>query len=229
MKRTTFVALAAFVTLAAFAPRPAHALGPLDVLASGAAPREARLDTGIQNGFVAWLAYGQRLPPLLLDRPLAFEVRFGGPYASPDFGDSGLEAGVQMDVWGAGRWRLRDQLDLGERTTSNPVFDGLTLLVRDTLSFGWQGRGGGFGVDLGWQQGLATHIHHSNWYQGEIYPCAKDGWIAFPSGRLDIGFYGGFAIGERVYLAARLGYDRDRTGHADLLPLVGVLTGAFRF
>src|SRR5207237_723175 len=115
------------------------------------------------------------------------------------------EGSLQLDAWGHGKWRLRDQLDLGERTTSNPVFDGFELLVRDTLSFGWQGRGGGFGVDLGWEQGLATHIHHSNWYQTEVYPGAKDGWIAFPSGRLHVGLYGGVALGERVYLAARLG------------------------
>jgi hypothetical protein len=232
-KRAPGAALAAFVafvaTLVAGAPRPAHALGPLDVVVEDASPREARVDTGLQNGFVVWAGYGQRLPRLLLDRPLAFEVRFGMPYARPDFGDSALEGGLQIDVWGHGRWRLRDQLDVGERTTSNPVFDAFELLVRDTLSFGWQARGGGFGVDLGWEQGLATHLHQSNFYQGEIYPDAKDGWIAFPSGRLHVGLYGGFAIGGRIFLAARLGYDRDRTGRGDLVPLAGTLTGAYRF
>jgi hypothetical protein len=212
--------------------RPAHAVGPLDVLVESpeAAPREARLDTGVADGVIAWLAYGQRLPTWIAwGRPLAFEVRFGMPLVSPDLGDSGLEASLQIDAWGHGRWRLRDQLDLGERTTENPVFRGVALLLRDTVSFGWQSPRGGFGVDLGWEQGLATHLHQSDWYQGDIYPGAKDGWLAFPMGRLRTGLYGGVAVGARVFVAARLGLDLDRTGRSSYLPLEAVLTGAFRF
>ncbi len=223
------IVLSALVLVAASAGS-AHALGPLDVLV-GQATREARLDTGLQTGVVGWLGYGQRLPRLELvgEHDLAYEVRVGMPLISPDFGDSALEGGLQLDVWGVGRWRLRNQLDLGVRSVQTTVFDAVELAVRDTLSFGWQGASGGFGLDLGWEQGLTTHIHHGDWYRTEVYPDAEDGWIAFPSGRVRMGLYGGLGIGKQVYAALRLGLDWDRTGRPDYVPIVAVLTAAWRF
>jgi hypothetical protein len=209
-------------------PTRAFALGPLELLGEGRA-REARLDTGVQTGVVGWLGYGQRLPRLLWDRELAFEVRVGMPLVSPDLGDSGLEAGAQIDVMGWGSWRLRNQLDLALRTTENLVYDGVELALRDTVSFGWQAARGGFGLDLGWEQGLSTHIAHSDWYRTNIYPEAEDGWIAFPSGRVRMGLYGDVVVGAGVVLAARLGLDWDRTGRPDYLPLVALFTAAYRF
>jgi hypothetical protein len=217
----------ALIVLLVLLPTRAFALGPLDLLGEGRA-REARVDTGVQNGVVGWLGYGQRLPRLW-DRELAFEVRAGLPLVSPDLGDSGLEAGAQLDLLGWGGWRLRNQLDFVLRTTENMVYDGVALALRDTFSFGWQVARGGFGLDLGWEQGLSTHIAHSEWYRTQVYPEAEDGWIAFPSGRVRMGVYGQVAVGAGVVLAARLGLDWDRTGRPDYLPLVALFSAAYSF
>jgi len=227
MIRPGFIVAVVIAAVATAAPRVGHALGPLDVLVDAQAARAARIDTGLQTGVVGWLAYGQRLPAFR-QRELAVEVRFGMPLVRPDLGDSGLEAGVQLDLWRSGRLRLRSQMDLGVRTLSTTVFDGFELLARETLSFGWHTGRGGIGVDLGWEQGLATHIRHSDWYRNEIYLDAEDGWIAFPAGRLRLGLFGGVAMGKHVVGALRLGIDWDRTGRQDYVPLVAVITAAWR-
>jgi hypothetical protein len=218
---------AALVLWILLAATPAYALGALETI--GEDDRAARADTGLQNGFTAWLAYAQRLPRVQ-GRDLAFEVRLGMPYLRPDLGDVALEGGVQVELLRLRHgFRLLDQLDLAVRTTRNTVFDGVELALRDTLAFGWYARRGFVGVDLGWDQGLATHIAHSDWYREDIYPGAEDGWLAFPSGRLRFGLYGGGDPTRRLRLAARLGLDIDRTGRTDYVPIVAVATAAWRF
>jgi hypothetical protein len=221
---------AAAVLLVASPASPAYALGPLDVLAEPTeGERAARLDTGLQNGVVGYLAYAQRLPRVF-DRDLAFEVRLGMPLVDVDVSDLAVEGGAQVEILRLRHgFRLLDQVDLTVRTVDNTLFRGVEIALRDTLAFGWYARRGFAGVDLGWEQGLSTHIHHSDWYREDIYPDAEDGWIAFPSGRLRFGLYGGGDPTPRLRLAARLGLDVDRTGRTDFVPIVAVATVAWRF
>ncbi len=208
-------------------PRAAHALGPLDTLTEASA-QSVRLDTGLEAGVIGALAYGRRLPDLG-GAALAWEARVGVQLITPDLGDSSWAAGAQLEVWRADRWRLRNQLDLTLRLVQNGIFHGSAVGLRDTLSFGWFARRGFVGLDLGWEQGLATHVRHSDYYRDYVYAEAEDGWRALAVGTARAGLFGGVVVTRRLVIAGRVGVEVDRTGRFAFLPIAATITLAWGF
>jgi hypothetical protein len=198
----------------------AHALGPLETTVDQA----VRLDTGIDRGLTGFVSYNR-----ILRTDLALEVRFGLPLVVPDPIDSELSVGAEARLYTIRRFELRAQLDLFERTTENGIFTGLELGGRATLRAGYFRCAYFVAAELGVEQGLATYIHHTDWYRETAYPDAEDGWLANSATILKPALVGGGHITPRILLGGRLGLDLDRTGHHGYLPIVLTASLAYAF
>ena len=140
-----------------------------------------------------------------------------------------MDLGAEITLYAHRRLELRNQLDLFERTTENSIFSGCEIGLRDTLRAGYFAGGYLFGLELGWEQGLATYIAHSDWYRETAYPGATDGWLALPAGIFKTAIFGGGYPARHLFVGGQLGLDVDRTGLTGYLPIVATISAAYSF
>jgi hypothetical protein len=81
---------------------------------------------------------------------------------------------------------------------------------------------------IGYDRTFVMHLEHTDWYRGNIYEDAVDGWYGGKSGILHGGLTAGFAVG-RAEVAARVEWRRSDGGEPLDPPMVGGLSVSVPF
>lgn len=185
------------------------------------------LETGLEAAFIARAAYGHRVN-LGFVPDARIVVRFTLPIVAPDFGDWGIDGGLQATVLSSHDFRLALLAGPLVRNTVTNLFSATAFGLGATALVGYEGSRWGLSAEASYEQMLATHLRHSDVYRETYYADAKNGWYALSGSHARAGLRGGARFG-RVEIAARAGLEA--TGHfqSTMPPFYFTLGGGYAF
>lgn len=221
--RTTICSIIALTSLAFAVPARAQEVTRMPEKTEHA----VGLDGGLETAFVARASYAHRVDfGFVPDGRI--NARFTLPVVAPDFGDWGIDGGVQASV---ARWNdFRVALQLGPvlRRTDNRLFSAFGIGVGATLLIGYEGPRWGLSAEASYEQFLTTYLSHSDDYRDAFYAGAKDGWYAFSGSTARAGIRGGVRFGS-VEIFAKAGMQATGQLHAGAVPFYATLGSAYAF
>lgn len=187
---------------------------------ANAPPNRVHVTTGAEYGFVAGLGYSRVVP--LLDRHVVLMADATLPWASFDFADYRVRAGVLVPIAGTGGLQLAASVMPALRGDSAAISQMTNVGLDTGLVGGYYARGWFVALESGIDLALTTHVTHTDAYRMYGYADAKDGWYANPGANLRGGIQAGVTM-DRYDVTLRVGQVRDSTGEAPLLPFYGTL------
>lgn len=192
----------------------------------GTRPNMAHVRVGAEYAFVGGIGYSRALA--LGGRTLLLSGTLTAPWAEADLHDYDVRVGAIVDIAGSSRWGLMGGLGSSIRGTKNKM-GSLTSVAADGVLLGgyWSPRWFAI-VEGGYDDAIATHLTHSEYYRSTYYAEARDGWYADTGSNIRLGAAGGLSFG-RYDLVLRAGLARDREGHPQLLPAYATLDLNIRF
>lgn len=193
----------------------------LRTIATGdATPNRVHVTTGAEYGFVAGLGYSRVVP--LLDRHVVLMADATLPWASFDFADYRVRAGVLVPIAGTGGLQLAASMMPALRGESAAISQMTDVGLDTSLVGGYYARRWFVALESGIDLALTTHVTHTDAYRMYGYADAKDGWYASPGANIRGGVQAGVSI-DRYDVTLRVGEVRDSSGEAPLLPFYGTL------
>lgn len=191
-------------------------------------PAEAKntfgLDGGLETSFIARAKYAHRID--LGDSRLY--ARFTFPFAAPDLGDFGADAGLDTRLFGWRDWRVALQLGPLLRRTENDLFSATALGLGATMLLGYEGAQWGISAELGYEQFLTTYMKNSDIYREQYFADAKNGWYALSGSTARGGLRGGARIGA-VEIFARAGIEATGRFNGHSPPLYATIGTSYAF
>jgi hypothetical protein len=209
--------------------RPGDAAGQLvlnHAALDPARPNVLQIVTGADYGFVAGVGYGRSIS--VGTRTLLVSAGAVAPWARMDARDFDVHVGATVGLAGQRRWRLIGGLGGSLRATQNAHARMRDLAADGVLMGGYWTPGWFVTAEVGYDNAIATHIEHSDYYRARIHPDARDGWYVDTGANIRVGLAGGLSFGHHD-LVLRAGQARDREGHAQLLPAYVTLGLNLRF
>lgn len=191
-----------------------------------ARPNVVQIVTGADYGFVAGVGYGRSVS--VGARTLVVSAGAMAPWAKMDSRDFDVHMGATVGLAGRRQWRLVGGVGGSLRATENAHARMRDLAADGVLMGGYWTPGWFVTAEVGYDNAIATHIVHSDYYRARIHPDARDGWYADTGGNVRLGVAGGISFG-RHDLVLRAGQARDREGHGQLLPAYLTLGLNLRF
>ncbi len=187
------------------------ALGARDVAAQwnaarfGATRNQVYTTFGLDPALVGSVGYARAVPWLGREWQLGAEVGVvAAEFDTRDF-RARLQARTTVVRWRS--VRLVGSAAFITRGTENSIYRALNFGADVTGALGVYRRRWFVAGEFGRDKAIITHITHSDWYRGNFYRDAKDGWYLDAGGTYHYGVVGGVAIG-RTEIGLRAGWLR---------------------
>jgi hypothetical protein len=179
------------------------------------------LVVGWDQTWVAGLGYGQELS----SRPAGGQIELQGQLTVPvlnvpEFDAAKLGIGAQSLWFGGSGLGVAAGIETSWVVTDDPTGTKLGWLGGVSARPGYYAESGAVALDLAWQEGILTYMHHSSTVKElfrDRYPDGQevrnvdlgpdDGWYRFTVRRLRLGVAGGYVFSAPFAAHALVGFD----------------------